>query len=116
MSDSPRYTVQRGSSGRYWLVVDTKSGMPIESVGSKRYAGEVADALNSGMRGELHISGSGSGPIFPNIARLIAAGSAYIDDHGLLIGRASDGQEVTLGIVGSDAEQYLVRNPTPDKW
>jgi hypothetical protein len=50
--------------------------------------------------------------------RLIAAGIVFVE-AGEYCGIASDGEEVTFGLVGLDeasVERYLQIAPSPDKW
>lgn len=54
----------------------------------------------------------------PILDGLAAAGLIWIDSHGEYVGVARDGVEVSLGMVGyeADVERYLRAHPTPADW
>lgn len=54
---------------------------------------------------------------FPILNALINSGVVHVED-GYYVGKASDGEWVTIGWTGDtdDAERYLKDHPTPDTW
>lgn len=55
---------------------------------------------------------------YPHLSAVLTGGSAYINEHGDIVGIAADGVEVSLGVTHRVdlAERYLTDFPTPAHW
>lgn len=65
------------------------------------------DKTQSGFRRNYH----------PLACALVAKGLIW-EDNGDYVGKAADGQEVAIGVVGyeDNVEEYLKDHPTPESW
>lgn len=112
--------------------VTLRDGSTYDMVISQRHpAGSAGRAHSAGPHIVAHIRPGGYSvaldsaevasvdiaPQFPSLAAVLIAGHARIKD-GSIIGTASDGVEVALGVAHAPeaAERYLSDFPTPDAW